>query len=89
MAGGGEGNGREGVMVRERTRVGWIEETERKTKGCGLKEAVVRNHVASLPPSSSSLLCLFAASYLCLSDVYARTEACYVRQMMEMCGQGV
>ena len=60
-------------MVRERARVGWIEETQRKTKGCGLKEAVVRNHVASLSPSSSPLLCLFAATCLCLSDVYAQT----------------
>ena len=56
-------------MVRERARVGWIEETQRKTKGCGLKEAVVRNHVASLSPSPSPLHCLFAATCLCLSDV--------------------
>ncbi len=33
---GGEGIRREGVQVREGSRVGWIEETQMKTKGCGV-----------------------------------------------------
>jgi hypothetical protein len=45
MASGGGGIGREGVKVRERTRVGWKEETKRKTKGCGLIEESVMHHV--------------------------------------------
>ena len=52
MASGGGGIGREGVKVRERTRVGWIEETKRKTTGCGLVEDSVMHHfvfVAQLP----------------------------------------
>ena len=36
MAWGGEGIRREGVHVRECSRVGWIEETQMKTKGCGV-----------------------------------------------------
>ena len=43
------GIGREGVSVRKGARVGWIEETERDTKGCGLKEGSGRNHVVFLP----------------------------------------
>jgi hypothetical protein len=31
---GGKGIGREGMLVREGTRVGWIEETQRKTMVC-------------------------------------------------------
>ena len=34
--GEGEGIRREGVHVREGSRVGWIEETQMKTKGCGV-----------------------------------------------------
>ena len=45
MASGGGGIGREGVKFRERTRVGWKEETKRKTKGCGLIEESVIHHV--------------------------------------------
>ena len=36
IAWGGEGIRREGVQVREGSRVGWIEETQMKTKGCGV-----------------------------------------------------
>jgi hypothetical protein len=36
---------REGVNVRELAWVGWTEETQRKTKGCGVKEGSERNHV--------------------------------------------
>ncbi len=43
------GIGREGVSVRKGARVGWIEETERDTKGCGLKEVSGSNHVVFLP----------------------------------------
>ena len=53
MASGGSGIGREGVKVRERTRVGWIEETKRKTKGCGLIEESVMHHVFFLSLTSS------------------------------------
>ncbi len=74
------------MKVRERARVGWIEETQKKTMGCGLKEGSVRNHVASLSPTSSPLLCLFAATCLCLINEYAQTEVCCVRQMRIMCG---
>ena len=49
MASGGSGIGREGVKVRERTRVGWIEETKRKTKGCGLIEESVINYFFCVP----------------------------------------
>jgi hypothetical protein len=38
---GGGGIGRKGEKVRERTRVGWKEETKRKTKGCDLIEESV------------------------------------------------
>ena len=46
---GGGGIGREGVKVRERTRVGWIEETKRKTTGCGLVEECVMHHFVFVP----------------------------------------
>ena len=42
---GGGGIGKEGVKVRKRTRVGWIDDTKRKTKGCGLIEESVMHHV--------------------------------------------
>ena len=38
MAWWGEGIGREGMLVREGSRVAWIEETQRKTMVCGVKE---------------------------------------------------
>jgi hypothetical protein len=53
MASGGGGIGREGVKVREFTRVGWIEETKRKTKGYGLIEESVMHHVFFLSLTSS------------------------------------
>ena len=56
--GGGGGIGREGVQVRERWRVGWIEEAERKTTVCGLKEGSDMNHVFFLSPTTCSLLCI-------------------------------
>jgi hypothetical protein len=34
------------VEVRERWRVGWIEETERKTMGCGMKDGSDLHHVS-------------------------------------------
>ena len=86
MASGGSGIRREGEKVRERTRGGWIEETKRKTKGCGLIEESVMHHVFFLSQTSSPLLCLFVATCLCLSVDIAETEACYVTQMKEMCG---
>jgi hypothetical protein len=46
---GGGGIGREGVQVRERWRVGWIEEAERKTTVCGWKEGSDINHVFFCP----------------------------------------
>ncbi len=53
MASGEGGIGREGVKFREHTRVGWIEETERNTKGCGLIEESVMHHVFFLSLTSS------------------------------------
>jgi hypothetical protein len=43
---GWNGIGREGTMVREGSRVVWIEETQRKTMVCGVKEGSDRHHVS-------------------------------------------
>jgi hypothetical protein len=53
-------------MVREGTWVGWIEETQRKTSGCDLKERSDGNHVALLSQTSRPLLCFCAVLCLCL-----------------------
>ncbi len=60
---GGEGIGREGMLVREGSRVGWIEETQRKTMVCSVKEGSDRHHVSSSSPLSCSLLC-FVLGYV-------------------------
>ncbi len=57
---GGEGFGREVMLVREGSRVGWIEETQRRTMGCILKEGSDNNHVSFSSPTSCSLLCYCA-----------------------------
>ena len=54
---GGEVFGREGKLVREGSRVGWIEETQRKTMACCVKEGSDRHHVSFSSPLSCSLLC--------------------------------
>jgi hypothetical protein len=43
MAWGGERIGRKGMLVREGSRVGWIEDTHRKTMVCGVKEGSDRH----------------------------------------------
>ncbi len=53
---GGEGIGREGMLVREGTRVGWIEETQRKTMVGGVKEGSDRHHVSFSSPLTCFLL---------------------------------
>ena len=75
MAWGGKGIRREGVEVREGSRVGWIEETQMKTKGCGVYEGSDRNHVAFWSPTHCSSLCFCAGKFLCLSVVCAETSA--------------
>ena len=69
--------------------MGWIEETQRKTKGWVLKEGWDEHDVLFLSQTALPLLCICAATCLCLSDVYAQSKVCYVTQMMEMCGYGV
>jgi hypothetical protein len=46
---GGGGIGRKGILVREGSRVGWIEETERKTMVCSVEEGRYRHHVFFCP----------------------------------------
>ena len=75
---GGGGIGREGVQVRERWRVGWIEEAERKTTVCGLKEGSDMNHVFFLSPTTCSLLCTWHFDKTCLSDHCTKTKTSYV-----------
>ncbi len=53
---GGGGIRREGMLVREGLRVGWIEETQRKTIVCGVKEGSDRHHVSFSSPLTCSLL---------------------------------
>ena len=85
MAVWGGGIRREGVLVRERSRAGWKEETQSKTKGCGLREGCDHHSVLFLSQTTLPLLCISAATCLCLSDVYAQTKVSCVRQMLEMC----
>jgi hypothetical protein len=47
---GGKGIGREGMLVREGSRVVWIEETQRKTMVCDVKEGSDRHHVSFSSP---------------------------------------
>ena len=56
MAWGGVGFGREGMLVREDSRVVWKEETQRKTMVCGVKEGSERNHVSFSSLITCSLL---------------------------------
>ena len=86
---GGWWNGREGVLVRERARAGWIEETQRKTKGCGLKEESVMHHSVFLSPPTCTLLWIIAKTWQCLSEVHAETRACVAAKMLFMCLYGV
>jgi hypothetical protein len=46
------------MLVREGSRVGWIEETQRKTMVCSVKEGsdTSRHHVSFSSPLSCSLL---------------------------------
>ena len=44
------------MLVREGSRVGWIEETERKTMVCSVEEGRYRHHVMFLSPLACSLL---------------------------------
>ncbi len=53
---GGEGFGREGMLVREGSMVGWIDETQGKTRVCGVKEGSDSHHV--------SFSCLITCSLL-------------------------
>ena len=53
---GGEGIEREEMLVREGTTVGWIEETQRKTMVCVIKEGSDRHHVSFSSPLTCSLL---------------------------------
>jgi hypothetical protein len=46
----GKGIGREGMLVREGSRMVWIEETQRKTILCGVKEGSDRHHVSFSSP---------------------------------------
>ncbi len=87
--GGDGGIGREEVEVRERWRVGWIEETERKTMGCGLKDGSDLNHVSFLSPTTCSLLCIWHFDKTCLSDHCTKTKTCYVQIVTAMCGYSV
>jgi hypothetical protein len=45
------------MLVREGSRVGWIDETQRKTMVCGVKEESDRNHVSFSSLITCSLLC--------------------------------
>ncbi len=85
MAWGGEGFGQEGMLVREGSRVGWIEKTQRKTMECGLEEGSDSDHVFFSSPGSCSLLCFCADKCLCLSVLSAETRACVAAEMLGMC----
>ena len=54
--GGGGGFGREGMLVREGSMVGWIDETQGQTRVCGVKEGSDRNHVSFFFLITCSLL---------------------------------
>jgi uncharacterized membrane protein len=75
---GGRGIRREGVMVREGSGVGWIEETERKTMGCVMKDGSDLHHVSFLSPTTCSLLCTWHFDKTCLSDHCTKTKTSYV-----------
>ncbi len=47
---GGKGIGREGMLVREGSRVVWIEKTQGKTMVCGVKEGSDMHHVSFSSP---------------------------------------
>ena len=82
MAVGGGGIRREGVLVRECSGGGWKEETQSNTKGCGLREGCDQHYVLFWSQTTLPLLCICAATCLCLSDVYAQTKVCYAEQMI-------
>ena len=68
---GGGGIRREGVSVREGARVGWKDDKQSNTKGCGLREGCDQHYVLFLSQTTLPLLCICAATCLCLSDAYA------------------
>jgi hypothetical protein len=74
------------LRVREGAWVGWKEETKRKRMECDLKEGSDGNHVAFMSETTLPLLCVCAVTFLCLSGNYAKTKACYVQIVIEMCG---
>jgi hypothetical protein len=76
--GGGGGIGREGVQVRERWRVRWIEEAERKTTVCGLKEGSDMNHVFFFVPNHLFLAVYFAQKTLFSDVVHVESTVFYV-----------
>ena len=59
---GGEGFGREGMLVREGSMVGWIDETQGKTRVCGVKEGSDSHHVSFCSLITCSLLCFVLAN---------------------------
>jgi hypothetical protein len=71
---GGKGIGREGMLVREGSRVVWIEETQRKTMVCGVKEGSDRHHVSFSSLVTCSMLPFVlanASAFLCCMVVLA------------------
>ncbi len=61
---GGEGFGREGMLVREGSMVGWIDETQGKTRVCGVKEGSDSHHVSFCSLITCSLLCFVLANVI-------------------------
>lgn len=86
---GGGRIGREGVEVREGSKVGWIEETQTETKGCGLKEGSDLHHGVFRFPTTCSLLCSWRDTFLSLSVLYAETRTCVAARKWFMCCYGV
>jgi hypothetical protein len=55
------------VLVRERAMAGWIDETQGKIKGCGVKEGSDRNHVVFCPQLPVRCCVFVSRMCLCLS----------------------
>ena len=55
-------------------------------KGVGCKERFDEHHVLFLSQTTSPMRCFCAVTCLCLSDLFAKTKACYVQKVVEMCG---
>ncbi len=70
--GRGRGFRREGVGVRDGAMVGWIEETQTKTKGWVSKEVQDEHDVLFLSQTALPLLCICAATCLCLQRVFLK-----------------